>query len=73
MLKIGVGDLAQWYSACLAGTRPWVQFSSLKKKFFLKSLNFVFNARQQNCPFYLRIKLKSLMSDMTCAPWPSPV
>jgi hypothetical protein len=31
----GVGDLAQWSSACLASTRPWVWSSALeRKKFF---------------------------------------
>jgi len=27
-----VGDLAQWYSACLASTRPWVQSPAPKKR-----------------------------------------
>jgi len=28
----GVGDLAQWQSACLASARPWVRSPALKKK-----------------------------------------
>jgi len=29
---IGVGDLAQWKSACLASARPWVQSPASKKE-----------------------------------------
>jgi len=30
--KLGVGDLAQWYGACLGSARPWVWSPALKKR-----------------------------------------
>jgi hypothetical protein len=36
--KIGARDVAQWLSACLALTRPWVQSSVLQKQIQMKGI-----------------------------------
>lgn len=33
--KAGVGDVAQWYSTCLACSKPWVQSSALGENSYL--------------------------------------